>query len=308
VAELPRNVTDVEVFRWTSVDPVNLADWGTADYRIEIHVTVIDNNVQNYRVQLVRVSGACADVQILATSATATSTGVTVFDLTNVPSTPGNVSDHFQVRLLASTSGGPNRTLEIAVNDTDAEVRAEWCASMPNPTVTPTNTPTRTPTATSTLTSTTTPTLTPTRTHTNTPPATSTHTPTITPTSTMTPTNTPAPTSTPTVTLTPTATFTQTPTQTATMTPTNTPTPTHTPTATPTATNTPTQTPVGPPCTCQGDADKNNFVNFADFGAVQSHFGAPPDPVTGIGDADCNAFVNFADFGAVQSHFGAPCP
>jgi hypothetical protein len=30
--------------------------------------------------------------------------------------------------------------------------------------------------------------------------------------------------------------------------------------------------------------------------------------VTGVGDADCNAFVNFADFGAVQSNFGAPCP
>jgi hypothetical protein len=69
-----------------------------------------------------------------------------------------------------------------------------------------------------------------------------------------------------------------------------------------------TATPGGPPCTCQGDADKNDFVNFSDFGSVQSHFGAPADPVTGAGDADCNGFVNFSDFGAVQGSFGAPCP
>jgi hypothetical protein len=63
-----------------------------------------------------------------------------------------------------------------------------------------------------------------------------------------------------------------------------------------------------PPCTCQGDADRNDFVNFADFGAVQSNFGKPADPVTGIGDSDCNGFVNFVDFGAVQSAFGRACP
>jgi len=61
-------------------------------------------------------------------------------------------------------------------------------------------------------------------------------------------------------------------------------------------------------CTCLGDADKNGFVNSADFAAVQSNFGRPADPVTGLGDADCNGFVNSGDFGAVQGNFGLPCP
>ena len=47
---------------------------------------------------------------------------------------------------------------------------------------------------------------------------------------------------------------------------------------------------------------------FSDFGAVQSNFGKPANPVTGIGDSDCNGFVNFVDFGAVQSAFGGACP
>jgi len=82
-------------------------------------------------------------------------------------------------------------------------------------------------------------------------------------------------------------------------------------TATPTpspATSTPTATPGGPVCTCQGDANKNRFVNSADFAAVQANFGRPADPVTGLGDANCNGFVNSADFAAVQANFGRPCP
>lgn len=79
--------------------------------------------------------------------------------------------------------------------------------------------------------------------------------------------------------------------------------------ACPTPTPVPTPTPLpGPPCTCNGDADKNGFVNFSDFSAVRSNFGAPPNPVTGAGDADCNNFVNFADFTAVRAAFGQPCP
>jgi hypothetical protein len=86
------------------------------------------------------------------------------------------------------------------------------------------------------------------------------------------------------------------------------PQPTNTPTATATRTSTPTATPDLPACPCPGDADRDGFVNFADFGAVRENFGAPADPETGIGDADCNGFVNFADFGVVQATFGTPCP
>ncbi len=65
--------------------------------------------------------------------------------------------------------------------------------------------------------------------------------------------------------------------------------------------------PVVPPCTCMGDANKNGFVNGADFGSVQTNFGAAANANTGAGDANCNNFVNGADFGSVQSNFGAPC-
>lgn len=61
-------------------------------------------------------------------------------------------------------------------------------------------------------------------------------------------------------------------------------------------------------CTCLGDADKNGFVNAADFGAVQVHFGQVANATSGLGDANCNGFVNSADFGVVASHFGVPCP
>jgi hypothetical protein len=74
------------------------------------------------------------------------------------------------------------------------------------------------------------------------------------------------------------------------------------------AANTTTQNTTSIPCTCIGDADKNGFVNFADFGSVQNNFGTAADPLTGFGDADCSGFVNFTDFGVVQSAFGVPCP
>lgn len=134
-------------------------------------------------------------------------------------------------------------------------------------------------------------------------------TPTFSPSAT--PTRTPTPTPTATSTSEPTRTSTQTPTAspnaTATSTPTWTPAATATPTASVTPTPSITATPVEP-CTCYGDADRNGFVNFADFAAVRNRFGAATDPLTGVGDADCNGFVNFADYAAVQLHFGRNCP
>lgn len=102
---------------------------------------------------------------------------------------------------------------------------------------------------------------------------------------------------------TPAAAFTLTPSNTPTDTVTATITPTTTPTATPTVTPTPTSA-----CTCPGDANRNLFVNFADYGTVALNFGSAPDPFTGIGDANCNAFVNFADYGSVAANFGQACP
>ncbi len=86
---------------------------------------------------------------------------------------------------------------------------------------------------------------------------------------------------------------------------TRTPTATPTPSATATGTVTPTPTIA---CTCPGDANRNEFVNFADFGSVAANFGSSPDPQTGIGDADCNGFVNFGDFGPIAANFGQSCP
>lgn len=62
-----------------------------------------------------------------------------------------------------------------------------------------------------------------------------------------------------------------------------------------------------PPCTCIGDADKNAFINFSDYGAVRGTFGLPASAATGEGDADCNGFVNFSDYAAVRAAFGQAC-
>jgi hypothetical protein len=78
--------------------------------------------------------------------------------------------------------------------------------------------------------------------------------------------------------------------------------PTPTPTPVPTVTPTP-----AIPCTCQGDSNKNGFVNFADYGSVAANFGQGNTP-GGVGDANCNGFVNFADYGAVAANFGQACP
>ena len=77
---------------------------------------------------------------------------------------------------------------------------------------------------------------------------------------------------------------------------------------TPTPTVAPSPTPTSAiPCTCAGDANKNGFVNFADYGAVAQNFGQG-NPPGGVGDANCNGFVNFADYGAVAQNFGQGCP
>jgi hypothetical protein len=58
------------------------------------------------------------------------------------------------------------------------------------------------------------------------------------------------------------------------------------------------------PAFCQGDADQNGTVNFADITAVLGNFGlAGP-----LGDADGNGTVNFADITTVLGNFGVPCP
>lgn len=59
-----------------------------------------------------------------------------------------------------------------------------------------------------------------------------------------------------------------------------------------------------PPPMCQGDADGNNVVNFADITAVLANYGLTP----GQGDADHNGEVNFADITAVLGNYGVPCP
>lgn len=62
---------------------------------------------------------------------------------------------------------------------------------------------------------------------------------------------------------------------------------------------------------CEGDADGNGVVNFADITSVLTNFGMdylpPPPPNTGPGDANGNGMVNFADVTSVLTHFGEMC-
>jgi hypothetical protein len=64
-----------------------------------------------------------------------------------------------------------------------------------------------------------------------------------------------------------------------------------------------------PPVTlCQGDADNNGQVNFADITAVLGNFNADYTPVlNGQGDANHDGVVNFADVTTVLARFGLAC-
>jgi hypothetical protein len=62
------------------------------------------------------------------------------------------------------------------------------------------------------------------------------------------------------------------------------------------------------PPPCDGDADGNGVVNFADVTSVLQFFGADYSPGTGPGDADHNGPVNFADVTRVLQFFGIACP
>lgn len=62
------------------------------------------------------------------------------------------------------------------------------------------------------------------------------------------------------------------------------------------------------PPECQGDANFDHTVNFADITTVLKNFGANyGSGNTGPGDADRNGMVNFADITSVLEHFGTTC-
>jgi len=61
-------------------------------------------------------------------------------------------------------------------------------------------------------------------------------------------------------------------------------------------------------CTCPGDANFDNVVNFDDITAVLGNFGAGMPGAIGVpGDADCNGVVNFDDITTVLGNFGNNC-
>ncbi|MBL8744947.1 MAG: thrombospondin type 3 repeat-containing protein [Phycisphaerae bacterium] len=69
---------------------------------------------------------------------------------------------------------------------------------------------------------------------------------------------------------------------------------------------------VGDACDCDGDADRDGDVDFADITEVLTDFGfvypcPSPPPNSGFGDADLNGVVNFADITAVLRSFQLPC-
>ncbi len=114
----------------TDISQVNLADWGTGTYIVELDVTAEGNTVSGYAAQLVRVGSDCSGATILATAASQSGTGLKTFTFNGVASSD-LASDRFQVRILGSVGGGnPGaRTLDIEVNTTDSEVLVPWVAS-----------------------------------------------------------------------------------------------------------------------------------------------------------------------------------
>jgi len=130
-ATVARQASDVVAFAFTT-DPgqVNLSDWGTGSYSVELNVTTAGGQVSGYRAQLLRVNSACGTVATLGTSANQSGIGLKTFTFSNIAST-GSTSDRLQVRILASAGNGGDaaRTMSIQVNTTDSELRAPWIIS-----------------------------------------------------------------------------------------------------------------------------------------------------------------------------------
>ena len=61
------------------------------------------------------------------------------------------------------------------------------------------------------------------------------------------------------------------------------------------------------PVSCQGDADGNNSVTFADITSVLANLGAIYTPNSGPGDADDSGAVTFADITSVLANLGVIC-
>jgi hypothetical protein len=66
---------------------------------------------------------------------------------------------------------------------------------------------------------------------------------------------------------------------------------------------------VAPPPFCQGDANGDRLINFADITAVLANFGATYTPGSrGQGDSNNDGSVNFVDVTAVLASYGVTCP
>ena len=60
---------------------------------------------------------------------------------------------------------------------------------------------------------------------------------------------------------------------------------------------------------CQGDANGDHIVNFADISAVFLNWGATYTPGSaGPGDANNDGSVNFTDISTVFANWLIPCP
>ncbi|MBL8745606.1 MAG: hypothetical protein JNK58_04525 [Phycisphaerae bacterium] len=64
------------------------------------------------------------------------------------------------------------------------------------------------------------------------------------------------------------------------------------------------------PPLCQGDANNDGFVNFADVTSVLANFGNtyPAGVLNGPGDANHDGVINFGDVTTVLANFGMTCP
>ena len=232
---------------------------------------------------------------------------VTTPPCTEPPTSTPTITPTATTTPTSTSTPTPSNTRTITPTPTATPTRTPSSTRTPTVTPTGTRTPTATPTTTSTRTSTPTPSDTPTvtatatqtPTRTVTPTATSSPTRTVTPTGSQPPTasptptqtNTRTPTATPTASNTTTATTTRTPTSTSTLTPTQVPTVTSTGTSTPspTATATPGQ---------PADANCDGRLSAADFTAIVTMLGRPPDASCLLADFNQDGIVDEQDLQA----------
>jgi hypothetical protein len=126
----PAGAVDDVYFTFTS-DAVNQTNWAAGNYIVELDITGMGGQVQEYRVQLVRVSSTCGLVGVIGTAAAyQDGTGMKTFMVAGAAST-GAATDRLQLRVLVNVGpgnaqGGAARELDLGMNTGNSEVITPW--------------------------------------------------------------------------------------------------------------------------------------------------------------------------------------